>query len=160
MTDGKSQDSVVRPSRDLRNAGVSILALGIGRRARQSELNQMAMNRRHVFIADFRNLHRVVSSIKRTACGGTFHYMLLEWFSPNWWSLALKKPFPSYLEAHCESEVWCTVFYHEIFFIQLQTKLIYRWKALHLASLSLWGSKQLADPLLVFPLNWTGLVNI
>ena len=74
MTDGKSQDSVVQPSRDLRNAGVRILALGIGRRTRQSQLNQMAMNRRYVFNADFRNLHRAVSSIKRTACGGKFHY--------------------------------------------------------------------------------------
>lgn len=74
MTDGISGDSVVRPSRDLRNAGVRILALGIGRKFRRSQLHQMAMNRRYVFNADFRNLHRVVSSIKRTACGGKFHY--------------------------------------------------------------------------------------
>ena len=72
MTDGISGDSVVRPSRDLRNAGVRILALGIGRKFRRSQLNQMAMNRRYVFNAGFKNLNRVVRSIKRTACGGNW----------------------------------------------------------------------------------------
>ena len=70
MTDGISGDSVVRPSRDLRNVGVRILALGIGRKFRRSQLNQMARNRRYVFNAGFKNLNRVVRSIKRTACGG------------------------------------------------------------------------------------------
>ena len=72
LTDGKSQDSVVAPSRNLRNGGVRILALGIGKRFRRSELNQMTMNRRYVFNADFRNLNSVVRSIKRTACGGNY----------------------------------------------------------------------------------------
>ena len=72
MTDGISQDSVVRPSSDLRNAGVSILALGIGKRFRRSQLNQMAGNRRYVFSADFRSLTRVVRSIKRAACRGEY----------------------------------------------------------------------------------------
>lgn len=70
MTDGISQDSVVSPSRDLRNAGVRILALGIGRKFRRSQLNQMTMNSRYVFNSGFRSLHRVVSSIKRAACKG------------------------------------------------------------------------------------------
>ena len=70
MTDGISHDSVVRPSRDLRNAGVRILALGIGRKFRRSQLYQMAGNSRYVFKAGFRSLSGVVRSIKRAACGG------------------------------------------------------------------------------------------
>ena len=70
MTDGISQDSVVRPSRDLRNMGVRILALGIGKKFRRVQLIQMAASRRYVFNAGFRSLNRVVRSIKRTACGG------------------------------------------------------------------------------------------
>lgn len=70
MTDGISQDSVVSPARDLRNAGVRILALGIGRKFRRSQLNQMTMNSRYVFNSGFRSLHRVVSSIKRAVCKG------------------------------------------------------------------------------------------
>ena len=76
MTDGISQDSVGKPARDLRNRGVRILALGIGKRFRRSQLNQMAKNRRYVFNAGFRNLNGVVRSIKRTACGGNFIGML------------------------------------------------------------------------------------
>ncbi|KAK2574137.1 hypothetical protein P5673_000267 [Acropora cervicornis] len=40
MTDGISKDSVVGPSRDLRNAGVRILALGLGKRFRRTQLIQ------------------------------------------------------------------------------------------------------------------------
>lgn len=72
MTDGISQDSVVKSSRALRNAGVRILALGIGTKFRRAQLNQMAANPRYVFKAGFRSLHRVVRSIKRTACGGNY----------------------------------------------------------------------------------------
>ena len=72
MTDGISQDKVARPSRNLRNAGVRILALGIGKRFRRAQLNQMAANRRYVFNAGFRSMSRVVRSIKRTACGGNY----------------------------------------------------------------------------------------
>ena len=74
MTDGISHDSVVRPSRDLRNAGVRILALGIGRKFRRSQLYQMAGNSRYVFKAGFRSLSGVVRSIKRAACGGNWFF--------------------------------------------------------------------------------------
>ena len=70
MTDGISADSVGKPSSDLRKAGVRILALGIGKRFRRSQLNQMARNPRYVFNAGFKSMNRVVRSIKRTACGG------------------------------------------------------------------------------------------
>lgn len=72
MTDGISQDSLRRPLRDLRNKGVRILALGIGKKFRQAQLNQMAANPKYVFKAGFRSLYRVVRSIKRTACGGNY----------------------------------------------------------------------------------------
>ena len=70
MTDGISSDSVVRPARNLRNAGVRILALGIGRKFRRAQLNQMTANPRYVFNSGFRNLNRVVRSIKQTVCKG------------------------------------------------------------------------------------------
>ena len=70
MTDGISQDSVVGSSRALRNTGVRILALGIGRKFRRAQLNQITTNPRYVFNSQFRDLHRVVTSIKRTVCKG------------------------------------------------------------------------------------------
>ena len=77
MTDGISKDSVVGPSRDLRNAGVRILALGLGKRFRRTQLIQMTNKRRYVFSADFRNLKSVVRSIKRLACGSKLWCSLL-----------------------------------------------------------------------------------
>ena len=77
MTDGISKDSVVGPSRDLRNAGVRILALGLGKRFRRTQLIQMTNKRKYVFSADFRNLKSVVRSISRLVCGGKLWCSLL-----------------------------------------------------------------------------------
>ena len=83
MTDGISKDSVVTASRYLRFAGVRILALGLGKRFKRSQLIQMTNNRRNVFSANFRDLNSVVRSIKRTACGGKFKCSYRKGFFPG-----------------------------------------------------------------------------
>lgn len=69
MTDGRSQDSVVRSANALRRAGIRCLSLGIGRRYNIHQLRQIASSRRDVFTAGFKNLASVVRVIKKKACG-------------------------------------------------------------------------------------------
>ena len=59
------------------------------------------------------------------------------------------RSFPSCFEHHYENEAKCIVFYliWKLVFIHMQTKLIFIWKALHLTSLSYWGSQQLGNDL-------------
>ena len=71
MTDGRSHDSVNRPATLLRNRGVKIFALGIGKHYNIRQLIQMARARRNVFTADFRSLGSVVRAIKQKTCRGT-----------------------------------------------------------------------------------------
>ena len=68
MTDGISQDRVRRPALALRSQGVWVFALGIGRRYRKRQLQQIATNRRYVFTANFRSLNRVARRISRKIC--------------------------------------------------------------------------------------------
>ena len=68
MTDGISQDRVRRPAQALRSHGVWVFALGIGRRYRRRQLQQIATNRRYVFTANFRSLNRVGRRISRKIC--------------------------------------------------------------------------------------------
>ena len=68
MTDGISQDRVQRPALALKSHGVWVFALGIGRRYRRRQLQQIATNRRYVFTANFRGLNRVARRISRKIC--------------------------------------------------------------------------------------------
>ena len=68
MTDGISQDSVLRPAFKLKSQGIRVFALGIGRRYRKNQLLQIATNSRHVFIANFRSLRQVAGRISRQIC--------------------------------------------------------------------------------------------
>ena len=77
MTDGISQDSVRRPSLALRSRGVWVYALGIGRRYRRRELQQIATNSRYVFSANFRSLSRVARRISAKLCRGKCKLLLL-----------------------------------------------------------------------------------
>lgn len=68
MTDGISQDSVLRSALKLKSQGVRVFALGIGRRYRKNQLLQIATNSRHVFTANFRSLRQVAGRISREIC--------------------------------------------------------------------------------------------
>jgi len=75
MTDGEAQDSVVAPSRALRDSGVVIFSLGIGKNFKMPELLQMASAPKpdHVITADFKQLDSVVQRIKNMACKGRLY---------------------------------------------------------------------------------------
>lgn len=70
MTDGKSYDQVRQPAATLRNMGVQVFAVGVGKRISMKQLIQIASNRRHIFTANFRNLGSFVRAIKQKACKG------------------------------------------------------------------------------------------
>ena len=78
LTDGKSQDSVRRPARQLRLMGVEVFAVGIGRKYSARHLNEIATDRRHIYTAGFHNLLSLVRVLKTKACRkgkfvGRFH---------------------------------------------------------------------------------------
>ena len=77
MTDGISQDSVRRPSLALKSQGVRVFALGIGRRYRRNQLQQIATNSRHVFTGNFRSLNRVARRISTKLCRSKFNVLFL-----------------------------------------------------------------------------------
>lgn len=70
LTDGKSYDRVGKPAAVLRNMGVQVFAVGVGRRISMKQLIQIASNRRHIFTANFRNLGSFVRAVKQKACKG------------------------------------------------------------------------------------------
>ena len=70
VTDGRSQDHVLKPARALKRANVEIFSIGVGRGYSITQLNQMATDRSHVFTVDFRNLNSIIKAIKRKACKG------------------------------------------------------------------------------------------
>lgn len=73
LTDGKSYDRVGKPAAVLRNMGVQVFAVGVGKRISMKQLIQIASNRRHIFTADFRNLGSFVRAIKQKACKGKYN---------------------------------------------------------------------------------------
>lgn len=70
LTDGRSQDHVVKPARALKRANVEIFSVGVGRGYSMTQLNEMATDRSHVFTVDFRNLNSIIKAIKKKACKG------------------------------------------------------------------------------------------
>ena len=70
LTDGRSQDHVVKPARALKRANVQIISVGVGRGYSMTQLNEMATDRSHVFTVDFRNLNSIIKTIKTKACKG------------------------------------------------------------------------------------------
>lgn len=70
LTDGRSQDSVLKPARAIKRANAEIFAVGVGRGYSVAQLNQMATDRSHVFTVDFRNLNSIIKAIKKKACKG------------------------------------------------------------------------------------------
>ena len=84
MTDGISQDDVLKPSSSLRNMGVTIFSIGIGKNFNPRELEDIATDPDidHVFKADFNSLHLLVDKIKdgvcqgKTICDQCFYYYI------------------------------------------------------------------------------------
>ncbi|XP_075405438.1 collagen alpha-1(XIV) chain isoform X2 [Tenrec ecaudatus] len=70
ITDGKSQDDIIPPSRNLRESGVELFAIGV-KNADLSELQEIASepDSTHVYnVAEFDLMHTVVESLTRTVC--------------------------------------------------------------------------------------------
>ena len=72
ITDGKSKDDVSAPSQDLRDSGVTVFSVGIGKNYDLKELQEMATNpdSQHTFKAEFDALKYIVNTIVDTACKG------------------------------------------------------------------------------------------
>lgn len=72
LTDGLSKDSVVGPSRALRDMGVTIITVGVGCCFYKPELNEMATDpdKDHVFEAKFSDLPKIVESLREKICSG------------------------------------------------------------------------------------------
>ncbi|KAK2503373.1 hypothetical protein MC885_021373 [Smutsia gigantea] len=70
ITDGKSQDDIIPPSRRLRESGVELFAIGV-KNADENELQEIASepDSTHVYnVAEFDLMHTVVESLTRTVC--------------------------------------------------------------------------------------------
>uniref|UniRef100_A0A8C9C1W9 Collagen type XIV alpha 1 chain n=1 Tax=Phocoena sinus TaxID=42100 RepID=A0A8C9C1W9_PHOSS len=70
ITDGKSQDDIIPPSRNLRESGVELFAIGV-KNADENELQEIASepDNTHVYnVAEFDLMHTVVESLTRTVC--------------------------------------------------------------------------------------------
>lgn len=70
LTDGRSQDHVLKPARALKRANAEIFSVGVGRGYSMKQLSEMATDRSHVFTVDFRNLNSIIKAIKMKACKG------------------------------------------------------------------------------------------
>lgn len=70
MTDGRSQDNVLRASRAMKRRRVEVFSVGIGTHYSMRQLRQIASDHRHVLTADFRNLNSIIRAIKERACKG------------------------------------------------------------------------------------------
>lgn len=81
LTDGRSQDRVMKAAHALRRKAVEIFALGVGRRYSMKQLIQMATDRNHVYTAAFRNLGSVIRAIKNKACKGEENFTF--WIKKN-----------------------------------------------------------------------------
>ena len=73
ITDGKSRDDIADPAQKLRDSGVTVVSVGIGKNYDLKELQEMATDpdSQHVFKGEFDALRSQVESIVDTACKGT-----------------------------------------------------------------------------------------
>uniref|UniRef100_A0AAX7THZ0 Collagen, type XIV, alpha 1b n=1 Tax=Astatotilapia calliptera TaxID=8154 RepID=A0AAX7THZ0_ASTCA len=70
ITDGKSQDDVIPPAEELRNAGVELFAIGV-KNADENELRSIASQpeSNHVYnVADFNIMSSIVGGLTKTVC--------------------------------------------------------------------------------------------
>lgn len=76
LTDGISHDSVRTVCRRMRQKGINVIPVGIGRRYSMTQLRQMATSRRAVFTTNFRTMTNLVRLIKRKACASKSEILL------------------------------------------------------------------------------------
>ena len=69
---GTSSDDVTEPSQKLRDRGVAISVVGVGKDTDANQLNDMASDpdAQHLYLADYDSLSTLVSTIKDKVCEG------------------------------------------------------------------------------------------
>ncbi|KAJ6663115.1 hypothetical protein lerEdw1_010708 [Lerista edwardsae] len=70
ITDGKSQDDVIPPAKNLRDAGIELFAIGV-KNADENELKEIASepDSTHVYnVADFSFMNSIVEGLTKTVC--------------------------------------------------------------------------------------------
>lgn len=83
ITGDSSQDLVTEPAQKLRDSGVTIFSVGIGRRYNIQQLKEMATepDSQHVYKVDINvNVDTVTSSIKDRVCLGKLRKLFFFWF--------------------------------------------------------------------------------
>lgn len=78
LTDGKSYDDVTAPAQKLRDSGVTIFAIGVGKGSDLNQLKSIATDpdAEHMFVVkNFDLLDTIIKTIKEKACEGTFKHM-------------------------------------------------------------------------------------
>ena len=70
ITDGKADDKIEDPAKELRNSGTTIFAVGVGKNINEQQLTEMAGNESRVFMVQFDNLDGIINQIKESACKG------------------------------------------------------------------------------------------
>lgn len=73
ITDGKSNDRILKEATKLKKAGVNIIAVGLGKAASHKELRKIASTRKNVFFTGFKTMQNIVSLVKRRACKSMYH---------------------------------------------------------------------------------------
>ncbi|EDO50079.1 predicted protein, partial [Nematostella vectensis] len=68
ITDGKSSDDVLKPSKALKRKGVQIFAVGVGMSVSRNELILIASHPSQVYQASFTSLSAIVKSLARKTC--------------------------------------------------------------------------------------------
>ena len=69
LTDGRSNDDVVKPSEELRNTGIIIFAIGLGKNYNKKQLISMATEE-NVLTADFPDIMTIVTALQTKLCKG------------------------------------------------------------------------------------------
>ena len=79
ITDGKSKDDISVPAQELRNSGVTVFSVGIGKNYDVKELEDMATDpdSQHVFKADFDALKNIENTIVDSACKGKSSFCVM-----------------------------------------------------------------------------------
>ena len=70
LTDGRANDDVVKPSEELREIGVVIFAVGLGKNYNEKQLISMTATKENVLTADFPDMMTIVTTLQEKLCKG------------------------------------------------------------------------------------------